>query len=173
MNKNVKLNKWTIGIGIFVGLMILGRVMSSGAESIKNQRAKNLAEKQQVSPTAVEAKQSAVTYDVLGKTSDKVIENYAVLAKSGTPKEIAEEVKKKCTKQCNIDVYDDSNAFVKYKEYQLLLGDLSKQKEVTQWKQDNYVYVADHLVGSIEFETQIFKEYPLRDWHYKELKGIK
>ena len=45
-------------------------------------------------------------------------------------------------------------------------------QELQTWKTKNYVFVADHLVGSITFDEG-FSEYPLRDWYYKELKGNK
>lgn len=115
------------------------------------------------------AKQESVkAYEVLSQEEASNVENYNLLVKSSSEaKSSAEEIKKSCKKSCNIAVYDDKKAYDLEVEYKKL----TDQKEIDTWKKTNYVFVADHLVGNIDFETGTYKEYPYRDWYYKELKG--
>lgn len=115
-------------------------------------------------------------YQVLSRQDNKTVENIAVLISSGdmNAEAIAMEVKKTCKKPCNIDVYDDQKAYDLNAQYDKMMGESTTQPEdLTAWKQANYAYVGDHLIGSVDFETGSFNDYPFRDWYYKELKGEK
>jgi len=113
-------------------------------------------------------------YEILDRNENKTVENYMVLIKPGDDgKAIALEVQKECKKSCNIDIFDDKEALGLQKQYDDMMKTLNTTPEELQaWKEKNYVFVADHLVGLINFETpEEYNEYPFKDWHYEELKG--
>ena len=112
-------------------------------------------------------------YEIVDKKDNGNVENYKVLIKTGyDAKATIVEVKKECKKPCNIDIYDDRQALVLQKEYDAMMGTLNtKPQDLQTWKQKNYVFVADHLVGYVSFDTGDYQEYPYKDWYYKELKG--
>lgn len=115
------------------------------------------------------AKQESLKpYEILSQEDLAKVENYNLLVKSASDgRDSAEEVKKTCKKPCNIAVYDDKNAYDLEVEYKKL----TDPKDIEAWKKTNYVFVADHLIGNIDFETGNYQEYPYRDSYYKELKG--
>ena len=94
---------------------------------------------------------------------------------------ISREIKSKiCTKECNIELYDDR----KYYEMDRRIG---KEEDActdrfamiggSQYKdcletvtKKYYVKVADHLLGFLGFDEE-FTYFPRRDWQYKELGG--
>lgn len=112
-------------------------------------------------------------YEILDKNENKTVDNYKVLINPGDDgKAIAMEVKKGCNKPCNIDIYDDKHALELQREYDAMMGTLDTQpQELQAWKLKNYLFVADHLVGYVDFESGSYQEYPYRDWYYDELKG--
>lgn len=113
------------------------------------------------------------SYEVLERNENNTVENFKVLIKAGDDgKAIAMEVKKGCKKPCNIDIYDDKRALELQKEYDVMMGtpDTTPQ-QLQSWKQKNYVFVADHFVGYINFELDEYQEYPYKDWYYQELKN--
>lgn len=126
--------------------------------------------KPQDSPTPT-ARQYA--YDVVEKQENKLVTNYKVLILVGADaKAILMDVKKTCTKDCNISVYDDKKALQLEQEYDKLMSTLdTKPEQLTAWKKNNYVFVADHLVGYMSFDTNTFQSYPYKDWYYKQLTG--
>ena len=111
-------------------------------------------------------------YEIVSKNETKTIENYKVLiSPTMEGKTIALEVKRQCKKPCNIDIFDDRQALKLQDEYDVMAGTLSTTpKEAETWKQKNYVFLADHLVGYINFELDKYTEYPYKDWYYLELK---
>lgn len=162
-------SKKTIGIGIAI-IMVMGLI---GAVIEKTDQSSPTTENAEI----VETSQAPVQtkYRELSRKENKTVENIAVLINPNESAQmISSDIKSTCKKPCNIDVYDDQKAYDLYSQYDSMMGDISTNPEdLTKWKQENYVYVADHLVGSIDFETGSFTEYPFRDWYYKELKGEK
>lgn len=143
-----KVFKW-IGI-LFVAFIVLTIIIGSKGSQDKAKQ------------------ENTKAYEILSQEELSNVENYNLLVKnSSEAKSSAEVVKKSCKKACNIAVYDDKKAYDLEMEYKKL----TDQKEIDAWKKTNYIFVADHLVGSIDFETGTYKEYPYRDWYYKELKG--
>jgi hypothetical protein len=122
----------------------------------------------QPTPTA-ETPAKKYNYEILDKQANKAVENISVLVKEDETEgeAIAMEVKGTCTKPCNISVYDTRKAFDLNQSYK----NLTDQAQIEAWRKQNYVYVADHLIGDINFELGTYSPYPLRDWQYDELKG--
>lgn len=114
-------------------------------------------------------------YEILSQKSNGNVENFSILVKPGelNGEAIATEIKAQCVKSCNIDVYDDKKAFELQQEYDTMMGDISTPKsKIDAWKKNNYVFVADHYIGGVNFELGTYDDYPFRDWYYDELKGL-
>ncbi len=124
-------------------------------------------------PVPTGALATNTSYKILEQSDNGSVENYKVLVNSGDEgKAIALEVKNTCSKSCNIDVYDDKRALELQKEYDSMMGSLDTQPaDLQAWKTNNYVFVADHFLGYMSFDTDEFMEYPYKDWYYRELKG--
>jgi hypothetical protein len=122
------------------------------------------------SETATPTSAKTYNYKIIETEELKTVDNYFVLVDSGETavEKIASEVNNSCKKSCNIDIFDDSRAFELDKEYKNLTEPVALEK----WKKDNYVFVADHLVGEILFSGN-YTSYPMKDWYYKQLKGEK
>lgn len=117
--------------------------------------------------TLTEAAQN-LNYKIEDHEVNARVESFSVVMSLGQDGEaVALDVQKQCVKDCNIFVYDDYDAFIFQEEY----DSISEPAELEEWKKQHYVYVADHLVGSITFDTKTYDDYPFRDWYYKELKG--
>lgn len=169
-NKKVK---WGI-TGFFTLMLIIG-FNSPGSKTTPpantdTQTAQTQPTEQPAAPT-VETKK--LSYEVVKKEVNSTVENYKVLIPVGEDgKAVAQEVKKSCGKPCNIAVYDDRKSVDLELEYEKMMGNINTPIEAPQeWKKKNYVYVAEHHVGYIDFETGNYKEFPYKDWYYKELKG--
>lgn len=178
-NKRIKL-----GIsGFFLILLIVGALSpdskkaespSSSATSQPNQASVSAAEPkstQPSTPTVVEP--DKLLYEIIEKKEESNLVNYKILISSGVDgKAVATEVKKSCSKPCNISVYDDRRALDLEIEYDKMLGNYNNPPSVMlDWKKKNYVYVADHFVGLMSFDSDEWQEYLYKDWYYKELKG--
>lgn len=100
----------------------------------------------------------------------KTVENFEVLVKPGVDgKTVAKAVQKKCKKPCNIDVWDSQKAL----NLQLSYDKMKTLNEREAWKKSNYIYVADHFIGMVEFDLpKYYDPYPYRDFYYKELGGL-
>ena len=163
----LKSKKFWVVAGVILLLGMIGTATSTSNKTAQSGQ----------QPSATEAPvASKYSYQVLSRQENKTVENIAVLISSSdtNAEAIAMDVKKTCKKPCNIDVYDDQKAYDLNAHYDKLMGESTTQPEdLTAWKQANYVYVGDHLVGSVDFETGSFNDYPFRDWYYKELKGEK
>ncbi|NMC36273.1 hypothetical protein GYA49_04485 [Candidatus Beckwithbacteria bacterium] len=174
MNKNII-------VGFFVILVFFIILVSSSAKPYNPQD--NTSQKQQevVQETASVSTTPKYEYEILERIEDKMDENISVLIKPGEPNSeaIAEEVHKTCKKSCNISIYDDKKAFELDAQYTNMLGSYeTEQEDLTKWKEDNYVFVGDHLVALVGYgDTENwgygpYTSYPMKDWYYKELKGI-
>lgn len=163
-NKKVK---W--GVTGFFALMTFIGVVNPDSQSTPATTNKN-NQAVQTQPT-VEIKK--LSYEVVKKEVNSTVENYKVLIPANEDAHgVALEIKKSCVKSCNISIFDDKIALELDIEYDAMMGDLNTPISAPQeWKEKNYVYVADHLVGMISFELEEYQEYPLRDWYYRELKG--
>ncbi len=163
-----------IGGSILVVLFLIG-VATSSSNTQSNTTTKEPA-KQEVAqqPTATPAPE--FEYEELARISDKTDENISILIKPGEtdPQGLASEVQKTCKKQCNITLFDDKKAFELDAEYtnKMMSYDVTVA-EREAWKKKNTVFLAEHLVGQVGYSFGPYAEYPLKDWYYKELKGIK
>lgn len=112
-------------------------------------------------------------HEILSRRENMAVENIDVLIPKGEDAQaIATEVKKTCKKSCNINIYDEKRAFELQHQYDTMMSDPNTQPvDLQEWKKKNYIYVAEHYVGSVEFSTGIFDDYPFKDWYYQELKG--
>jgi hypothetical protein len=113
------------------------------------------------------------TYEKLGYENLKTVENFSYLyigadkTKETIEKTIREIRVGECKKLCNISLYDEKKAAELDGEY---LKGVFTPEEKRAWEEKNYVYVADHFVGYLEFEGDgIFSYYPYKDWYYKEI----
>lgn len=138
--------------------------------SLGTQQCKEFNEAWKKTPQNEASKQ--YSYEVLDKNENKVVENYKVLIKPGdNGKEIAMEVKKECKKPCNISIFDNKDALLFEKQYDDMMGNLDTlPEELQEWKKKHYIFVADHLVGYVDFESGEYEEYPYKDSFYDELK---
>jgi hypothetical protein len=129
----------------------------------------NKTANQSVQPASKDEKTEAkLDYLLIHLDKNGRVENYEILIQSGAyGKAAALDVKKQCKKPCNIFVYDSAKAQQLQREY----DEISDGASATIWMQENYVYVADHLVGNIDFETGEYTAYPYRDSQYRELGG--
>jgi hypothetical protein len=168
-NKRVK---WGI-TGFFALMFLIGAVTPDSTTTPTPNTNSQTTQAQPTDTPTPKNETKKLSYEVVKKDVNSTVENYKVLIPAGEDgKAVAMEVKKSCSKPCNIAVYDDRKAVNLEIEYEKMMGDINTPIEAPQeWKKKNYVYVADHHVGYIDFETGNYKEYPYKDWYYKELKG--
>ncbi len=152
--------KWII-TGLLIAVILIGQ---AGNKKSSNKPESITAQTPQ--PT-IETKPQ---YERVSYENNPTVENFWYLY-SGTDKtketieRIAKEIKEKqCKKPCNISIYDDKKAV----DLDLDYNKIRDMAESTKWKEKNYVYVADHLLGFLEFSTNMFAYYPYKDWYYKE-----
>lgn len=108
-------------------------------------------------------------YEIKRHEKKTNLENLDVLIKPGEPdpEGLAKEIQSNCKSPCNIYLFDDEKAL----NLQLAYDGMDIE-ERNDWRKNNYVYVADHVVGNISFELpDSYNEYPFRDWQYRELGG--
>lgn len=167
--------KWKITGALFLVLFLWSLIfnLSPRGQQTRIEQEKMRAGYNSVSSQPTNTSVPVYTYEVVEKKDNGNVENYKVLINPGDDgKAIAAEVKKQCNKSCNIDIYDDKTALKLQKEYDNMMGNLNTdQKELQTWKQNNYIFVADHLIGYMSFDTSEYQEYPYKDWYYQELKG--
>ena len=108
-------------------------------------------------------------YAILNHEDKGSVENYYALIdpkNDNAAETIAKEIKTNCQKKCNISIYDDKEAYA-----------LDKQAmdnpliETNSWDQQHYIFLADHTIGSMEFEENTYISYPYRDSTYETLKS--
>jgi hypothetical protein len=126
------------------------------------------------SPAITATPNKQYNYEIIFKNENKTVENYMILIKPENRNDgeaIAMEIKKSCKKTCNISIYDDKRALELQKEYDEMISTLkTPQEDLEKWKQKNYIYVADHFVGYMSFESEEYQRYPYKDFYYEELK---
>lgn len=171
--KQIRVNSWkqakTTLIVVGVILLVLAGMAVLGSSGSSTDSVSEDQPTQQAQPQA----KSQYQYEVLSKRDNGNVENADVLVTSGETngEAIALEVKKTCKKPCNINIYDDKKAFDLQTQYDEMMCDSSTQSSDLQtWKEKNYVFVGDHLIGYMEFSADAYDEYPYKDWYYKELK---
>jgi hypothetical protein len=151
-----------VSIGVIVVIIVFAILKSASDNKTTTQSAQPSAKR--------DATKAKLDYVLVHQDENNRVENYEIVIMPGTGGEAAAlDVKRECEKPCNIFVYDTVEAQKLDREYH----DISNGESAAKWKQDNYVYVADHLVGSIDFETGKWSAFPYRDWQYKELGGLR
>lgn len=142
----------------------------SGNQSSNQPVNQDSAKQTQVTPSNTQPK---VDYEIVSKEELKLVDNYWLLIKSqdkstATLEPFTKEFKKQnCKKDCNISLYDDKKAV----DLDLAYSKIRDMAEANTWKEKNYIYVADHLVGYMAFGGDFYNDYPYKDSYYKELKG--
>lgn len=163
-NKKVK-----IGItSIFGFLLILGAI---GGKSQPNTGSSLINQTQSINYKPTDSQMQA-NYEILEENRAESVINYSVLVKPDTNMQLMrDELIEKCKKpnRCNIWFYDDKKAFELDQEYTKMLSYDYTVEEREEWKKTNYVYIADHLIGSIDLDGN-YQKYPYKDSYYKELQ---
>lgn len=132
-------------------------------------------EKKQLSPTFTPAAKQT-DYEIAYYENNKTVENYWLLIPTADkPRQYFEDLvinfkKDKCKKPCSVSLYDDNRAIGLDREYSKLTSTFASQQEIDSWKKQNYVFVANHLVGMMTFDADSFWGYPYMDWYYDSLK---
>lgn len=104
------------------------------------------------------------------------LENLDVLispADAPSSETIAKDVlKNHCTVKCNISIWDNKRAMEleRSNEKDLTVSNWTNE-QFEAWEKQNYVFIADHLVGNVDFTDQSYYSYPYKDWRYNELKS--
>ena len=164
-----KIAKWSLIL--FGGFILLMVIIGSNSQKAKDSY--------QAGKEAANKSNETKPYEKLSYKDAGNVENFAFLYAGSDKSEdylekLAKEIKsKECKKQCNIDLYDDKEAFNLQKQYDQMMSTFdTKQSDLDAWKKKNYVFVADHLLGYLEFsDEEHFNYYPYKDWYYKELKA--
>ncbi|MGL1902093.1 MAG: hypothetical protein OCC49_08160 [Fibrobacterales bacterium] len=130
---------------------------------------------------------AVLDYTFLGETSDVVTTIYSFLIEPQSHDEksilrLAQVVNKKhCTTgRCTMNIFDNKRAYSLYaKRLELIKNDFGQDYGTDahkwaqrKWDKQNYVFIADHLVGVYYFGGDIFY-FPYRDDYYISLKGRK
>ncbi len=155
--------KWII-TGVF-GLITLGNMI--GSSTPKRPESKQVSTS--TAPTSPTPQQS-LNYQIKQHNDKPLLEYFEVLI---DPKDnlqaenIANEVKKKCQKKCNIDIYDNEAALELDQQAYALVN---KPSEYISWQTQHYVYLADHTLGQI-VGSGTYTSYPYRDTDYDKLKA--
>jgi len=116
-------------------------------------------------------------YEVLEREDQNTFENIKVLSLDSDRSEsrikaLVDKIRTEaCNKPCNIDLYDDRVALQNTIEYSSMLGKTTTTNEmIGVWKRQNYVFQAEHNLAFSDFSSNSTQIYPMKDWHYKELK---
>lgn len=174
-------------IGIFILLAILGSISLNSA---KNKVQKNQAEQVSVNDVADivntnEPKNETNTssektyqYEVKSDEDNGIVRNVHTVTNEKTSgddqiKELTQYIQNdlNCNQDCNLSIYDTVEAYEFDMEYNDLIDKWASLDELAQWRNDHYVYVADHLIAFKEFEGDYVFTYPYQDAQYNELKG--
>ena len=122
-----------------------------------------LAKVSDITRPRVPLKSSHPAFEVLHHDNpDKSgIEQYAILIPArDNGKDAAQFVESRCEEwPCNVEIFDNKRAFQLYEHY----------KNQSSWTNDDFVFAANHYVGSIYFESGTYVKYPFKqDQQYKE-----
>ena len=119
-----------------------------------------LARIEQYATPQVPLKSTNPPFEVM-KHDASNIETYAILIPSGgNGKAVAEKVEEICKWSCSVDIFDNRRAFSLHERY----------KTMGPWADDDYLFVAEHYVGRIYFESGTYVKYPFKD--EEEYKNI-
>lgn len=144
-----------------------------------------------IPPSSVdETSRGAVTDDEITQVDYEnlaLVENFSFEVKTedyseANLQEIALKLREEnCKRDCNIDLYDDAQAHELWKELEALQAQwfnemmaqgknyqYVEQKEAL-WNQENYIFMADHYIAWLIFDSDEIWLYPFRDSKYKEL----
>jgi hypothetical protein len=155
-----------IGCLIFSVIGIFGGIVGSCEERTTsvNKQVKQQVSQLEIKETRYEQlthkNKSANEFDFLILMEDKSEESMDALAR--------EIRRKKCSRSdCDILFYDDRRAF----ELDMAQYDIMNPEELKKWDAENYIFIADHHIGYLSsLISEDFNYYPLKDWHYEELK---
>lgn len=120
-----------------------------------------------------------LSYEVVQKGEALGVESYLIFVLATDPaivNQIALNVKKQeCKNPCNVYLFDEKQAIITYLEYDKLMKNIGTTPEQRDaWNKENYIYVADHYVGTMNYsDDSFFTSYPNRDAYYKTLKEHK
>jgi hypothetical protein len=145
-------------VAIIFGITIVIAIFSGGSKKSGEQKGNSQSYK----------------YEELSRIENNNDENISILIATdeSKPEELIKEVQATCKKQCNITLFNDKKAYELETEYNKMTGSLdTNPDELKKWKEQNYVFLADHIVGQAGYSFGPYSSYPLRDWYYKELKG--
>ncbi|MGI8419223.1 MAG: hypothetical protein ACR2LN_01110 [Candidatus Levyibacteriota bacterium] len=165
-NKKVK---W--GITAVFGVFLLIGIAGQGREA---QSTSDQTTSQASNPTTTLTPTPTHNFQIYSNKDERTVQNIDVLISTAedseqNSKEIAFQVKKQCTKQCNILLYDNATAIDAWNAYMASPPDSPTSNE--QWNQNHYKFIADHNVGNIEFEGNDYFYYPLKnDSEYQKYK---
>ena len=162
-----------IGFGaVTLAVIIIVSVVSAVSPESFDVPEQELAE-QEASTEEAEAEEAVPDYKILKKETEGVGINAALLYEGGDPeqaKRIALDYKKTCASDCNVEIWDNREAFNVNSAYDQKYADYSFE-ESQAWEQENLILVAEHFIGWIIFsESGVWQEYPLKDWRYQEIK---
>lgn len=163
--------KYLIIGGIILFVLIL---IGAGGSSTKDEVPAEKSANQEIAQQPSQASAPKYKYEILSRVEDKVDENISVLIEAGETDSqgLAAEVQENCKKQCNISLYDDKKAFELNEQYDKMMGASDTQpSDLQEWKEKNYVFVAEHLVGTVGYSFGSYDDYPFKDWYYEELKA--
>lgn len=174
-----KFNIWIIGGVIVFALLIIAGIAKSGNSQKPVNDTVNIEASiiSSVIPTPTptpEADYSEFFQVKINRDRGSVI-NYKLLIKPEDEfmaEDIANFFFKKCTKNCTIDIYNEEKALNLAEDYdQRYMKSETTPEDLKTWEKKNYIYVADHYVGRIDFDGKFYNDYPLKDSYYKELGG--
>lgn len=138
-------------------------------------------------PTGVDG--SETTVKLLGTDHNNAVENFDFLVDSDDLSEenlleVAQNIKSEnCSKDCNIWFYDDESAYNLQKEFEdlevewreeMINGQLTAeglQANIDSWNKEHYIFVADHYLGFLSFDSGFFWLYPYKDTTYTDLQN--
>lgn len=159
--------------GVIVSLVLIGVISPNPKQTNTNvsENRGSLAVNESSAPSVVKKQQAS--FEQLNYGNLNNVENFDYLysgedKSKDTVSKIADDIKSsKCKKPCNISIYDEKKAY----ELDHSRQSLTSSEDINAWDEKNYVYVADHLIGFLNFDSEAFSYYPYRDSHYKELTG--
>ncbi|MBI5356671.1 hypothetical protein HZB78_03585 [Candidatus Collierbacteria bacterium] len=162
-----------IGCISFFVIALITVILSFNYGKYENEPKRETKQTQAVDAQVVIPTTAFPIYEKLSHEKSETTENFSFLVKvedksAKNLKRLALEIKsKECKMSCNISLFDDRRAAELDGEYKRL----NTIEEQNGWKERNYIYVADHLAGFLEFSSETFSYYPYRDWYYEELKA--
>lgn len=136
----------------------------------------------------IHREKTKTTYKKVGYEKLALVENFDYLILTDDKSEdniekIAKEIRdKECKKPCNIDIWDDIRAYkldrqkqkIKFSDYDsgdIRLAAKRYKNALNEWDLQNYIFVADHLVGELPFDSpNDLWYYPYKDAKYKKIK---